>query len=162
MKRIWMLLVLIGFSLPVLAAESAEESALEDTDAIVALYAKWRLAVETADIPAYVSVLSEDVKLMPPDADAIIGKQGYGAFLEPVFAAATYTIEVPVHPEVIVMEDIAVAEYEYVIHLDMKAGAEISEPGAITVARSHNRYFDVLKRINGEWLIWRHLWRTIE
>jgi len=134
-----------------------------DEDAIRQLYADWRAAVEQADIPGYVSVLAQDVKLMPPDADAIVGKDGYGDFLVPVFAAATYRIEVIGDFDIEVMDDIAVAEYEYVIHLAMKEGAEITEPGAITAARSQNRYFDVLRKDrSGEWCVWRHLWRTIE
>ncbi len=134
----------------------------EDKRAINQLYADWRQAVETANIPQYVSVLAQDVRLMPPDADAIIGKDGYGAFLEPVFAAATYRIDVEMMPEIEVIGDIAVAEYEYVIHLDLKEGAEITQPGAITVSRSHNRYFDVLRRnSDGQWRVWRHLWRAL-
>lgn len=133
-----------------------------DEDAIRQLYADWRTAVEHADIPGYVSVLAQDVKLMPPDADAIVGKDGYGDFLVPVFSAATYRIEVIGDFDIEVMGDLAVAEYEYVIHLSMKEGAEITEPGAITATRSQNRYFDVLKRDRaGEWRVWRHLWRTL-
>ena len=134
----------------------------EDKVAIEQVYADWRAAVETADIPGYVSVLADDVKLMPPDADAIVGKDGYGAFLVPVFDAATYNIDVIGDFEIDVFGDTAIAEYEYVIHLSMKEGAEITEPGAITAAQSHNRYFDVLRRNKtGEWQVWRHLWRTL-
>lgn len=134
----------------------------KDKDSIESLYADWRTAVETADIPGYVSVLASDVKLMPPDSEAILGKDGYGDFLVPVFAAATYKIDVIGDFEIEVLGDIAVAEYEYVIHLNMKEGAELNEPGAITAARSHNRYFDVLRKDReGEWRIWRHLWRTL-
>ena len=104
-------------------------SAGDNVMAINKVYADWRRAVENADIPGYVAVLAEDVRLMPPDADAIAGKDGYGAFLEPVFAAASYRIEVIRPPQVEVVGDLAVAEYEYVIHLSMKAGAEISEAG---------------------------------
>ena len=140
----------------------AGASAGDNVMAINKVYADWRRAVENADIPGYVAVLAEDVRLMPPDADAIAGKDGYGAFLEPVFAAASYRIEVIRPPQVEVVGDLAVAEYEYVIHLSMKAGAEISEPGAITAARSHIRYFDVLRRnAAGAWLVWRHTWRTL-
>ncbi|MBO6557104.1 MAG: DUF4440 domain-containing protein [Pseudomonadales bacterium] len=155
MKILWALALLVGA--PSIAADGSEEKA-----AIEQVYANWREAVETADIPGYVSVLASDVKLMPPDADAIVGKAGYGAFLVPVFAAATYDIDVIGDFEIDVFGDTAVAEYEYIIELSMKEGAEITEPGAITAARSHNRYFDVLRKNRaGEWEIWRHLWRTL-
>lgn len=140
----------------------ADPAADDDIAAINQVYADWRRAVLRADIPGYVAVLAEDVRLMPPDADAIVGKGRYAAFLEPVFAAASYRIEVVLSPQVEVVGDLAVAEYEYVIHLAMRDGAEISEPGAITAARSHNRYFDVLRRNQtGDWLVWRHTWRTL-
>lgn len=155
-----MFLLLVGL-LSVIAASSSSSSPSHDADVreIDALYATWREAVETADIPKYVSVLHPEVRLLPPGAAAIVGAANYGRFLEPVFAAADYRIEV-VEPHVIeVLGDLAVAEYAYIIHLDMKADAEgISEPGALTDARTAARYFDVLKKVDGRWRVWRHLW----
>ena len=130
-----------------------------DVREIEALYATWREAVEAADIPKYVSVLHPDVRLLPPGAAAIAGAANYGRFLEPVFAAADYRIEVIAPQEIEVLGDLAVAEYAYVVDLELKADAEgISEPGALTDARTVARYFDVLKKVDGRWLVWRHLW----
>lgn len=132
----------------------------QDIAAIDALYATWRVAVETGDIPKYVSVLHPDVRLLPPGAPAIVGAAHYGRFLEPVFANADYRIEVIEPHSIEVVGDLAVAEYVYVIHLDMKAEAEgISEPGALTDARTVARYFDVLKKVEGQWRVWRHFWQ---
>ncbi|MCC5871088.1 MAG: nuclear transport factor 2 family protein [Gammaproteobacteria bacterium] len=141
--------------MPVAAAAESE-----DIQEIDALYATWREAVETGDIPQYVSVLHPEVRLLPPGAAAIVGADNYGRFLEPVFAAADYRIEVIEPHSIEVVGDVAVAEYTYVVHLDMKAEAEgINEPGALTDARTVARYFDVLKKVDGQWRVWRHFWQ---
>ena len=95
----------------------------------------------------------------------LVGKNyaGYGEFLVPVFASATYRIEVEELQEVQVMGDTAIAEYEYVIHIDLKdPDSAITQPGALTAARNRARYFDVLrKQADGRWGIWRHLWQDL-
>lgn len=133
-----------------------------DIAAIDALYARWRTAVEGADIPGYVSVLHPDVRLMPPGAADIVSAAAYEAFLGPVFADATYRIEVLAMPEIEILGDVAVARYEYAIHLALKDPARgISEPGALTASRTASRYFDVLRRMpNGQWGVWRHTWNA--
>lgn len=131
-----------------------------DTGDIDALYSRWRAAVEAADIPAYVSVLHADVRLIPPGADPIDGRESYRQFLEPVFAGATYRIEVVSPPATTVLGDVAVSEYEYVIHLTLENPAEgITQAGALTASRTQARYFDVLRKDpEGHWKVWRHTW----
>ena len=133
----------------------------DEVKQIEALYEKWREAVASADIPSYVSVLDPDVRLIPPGADVINGAAHYAKFLEPVFEAATYRIEVVSPPVVEVLDDIAVAEYEYVIHLELKDPAQgVTEAGALTESRTEARYFDVLrKNESGEFRVWRHTWQ---
>ena len=107
--------------------------------------------------------------LVDVDAEALnewlvsegIGAAGYGEFLIPVFASATYAFEIPKMPQVQVMGDTAVAEYEYIINISLKdPDAAITQPGALTGARNRARYFDVLrKQPNGQWRVWRHLWQ---
>lgn len=154
---IGIVLVTLGVACPAQPVRANDD----DVRAIEALYAAWRDAVERADIPAYVSVLDPDVRLLPPGADPIVGAANYAGFLEPVFAAADYRIEVLRPPQVEVAGDMAVAEYEYVIHLALKdAGTGVTEPGALTAERTAARYFDVLRRQDdGSWGVWRHLWQ---
>ena len=135
----------------------------DEAAAVDAVYAKWRSAVEAADIPAYVSVLHPDVRMMPPGARVLAGSNSYAAFLQPVFAAADYKIEVTQMPIIEVMGDLAVAEYEYVIHLALKNAEEgVTEPGALTASRTRARYFDVLRKTSeGNWGVWRHTWRAV-
>jgi ketosteroid isomerase-like protein len=131
-----------------------------DLRQIEALYASWREAVETGNIAQYVAVLHPQVRLLPPGAEAIVSAAGYGRFLEPVFASADYRIEVIRPPQFEILGDVAVAEYEYVIHLTLKdPGSGITEPGALTAERTAARYFDVLRRLpDGQWRVWRHMW----
>ena len=152
-----MLLLIVSF------AVQADPGPGTDVEQIEALYAGWREAVKTADIPAYVSVLHPDVRLIPPGAAVIEGADGYGKFLEPVFNDADYVIEVKAPQVITVVDDMAVAEYEYVIHLTLKdPDRGISEPGALTASRSEARYFDVLrKKADGKWSVWRHTWQAM-
>lgn len=139
--------------------------ALADTESDIAaidgLYASWREAVESADIPAYVEVLHEDVRLLPPGAEPIVGADSYARFLKPVFAAADYRIEVVRSPVIEVYGDVALAEYEYVIHLELKNEEEgVQQPGALTAERTSARYIDVLRRdAAGRWAVYRHAWQ---
>ena len=139
---------------------SASTSASE-TREILDLYKTWVVAVEEGDIESYVSVLHEDVKLMPPTSEPFEGKEKYNEFLKPVFTSADYEIDVKVEPSVELLGDVAIAEYEYVIYLKLKEGqSEIDQPGALQATRNHNAYFDVLiKNSKGKWVVYRHTWR---
>ncbi|MBT5155900.1 MAG: nuclear transport factor 2 family protein [Gammaproteobacteria bacterium] len=136
------------------------QAGADEVKQIETLYEQWREAVATADIPSYVAVLDPDVRLIPPGADVIEGAAHYAQFLTPVFDAATYRIEVIAPPRVEILDDIAVAEYEYVVHLKLKNPAQgVTEAGALTASRTEARYFDVLRKNEaGEFRVWRHTW----
>lgn len=156
-------LVLAGvLMLASLTGGAALADTRSDIEAIDAVYASWRKAVESADIPGYVAVLHEDVRLLPPDAEPIVGAANYAKFLEPVFAAADYRIEVVRSPVIEVFGDVALAEYEYVIHLALKnADVGVRQPGALTAERTAARYIDVLRRdAEGRWAVYRHAWQN--
>ena len=129
---------------------------------IEGLYATWRDAVEKGDRQAYVSLLHPQVRMLPPGAPAIDTADSYSEFLRPVFAMATYTIEVDQAPEVEVMGDVAVAQYDYTISLNLKnPSVGVSVPGALTASQTSARYFDVLRKTDtGQWLVWRHGWQV--
>jgi ketosteroid isomerase-like protein len=144
-------------------SRDAEAMRAADVQKIEALYADYRKAVESSDIAGYRRVLHPEVRLLPPGAPAIDTAERYGQFLEPVFAAATYRIDVDRAPDVVVLGDVAVAEYDYTIHLSRKdPEVGVSEPGALTAAVTSSRYFDVLRKTDaGEWRIWRHSWQPL-
>ena len=159
--RLTLLLTVICFVSA--CAGATQDTSIADKAEIDTLYADYRVAVENADIAAYVNALHPEVRLLPPGAEAIVGANNYAGFLTPVFAAADYRIEVLKMPVIEVMGDVATAEYEYIIHLDLKnPDVGVSEPGALTASRTKSRYFDVLlKREDGKWAIWRHTWSTL-
>ena len=130
--------------------------------AITELYAGWRAAVTAGNIDGYVAVLHDDVTMMPPGAADVVSAASYRAFLGPVFATATYAIEIISPPAIDVVGDIAVARYEYAIVLTLKNPERaVTEPGALTDPRTVSRYFDVLRRnANGRWAVWRHTWNA--
>ena len=105
----------LGFVSPAAYAGSSDDIAQ-----IEALYASWRQAVEASDIQGYLRILHADVRLLPPGAAAVDGRENYAKFLEPVFATATYKIEVHQYPQVEIVGDAAIAEYDYTIFLTLK------------------------------------------
>jgi ketosteroid isomerase-like protein len=140
----------------------ADADADDDVAQIEELYASWRDAVAAADIPSYLKGLHPDIRLMPPGAEVIAGADYYAQFLVPVFASADYRIEVISPPAVEVAGDFAVAEYTYVIHLNLKNPDQgVTEPGALTASQTSARYFDVLRKTDGGWRVWRHTWQAL-
>ncbi len=133
-----------------------------DREQIDALYAGWRTAVETSDIDGYINSLHSDVRLLPPGAPAIVSAEAYRDFLKPVFATATYKIVVDTPPQIEIVGDMAIAEYDYTIELTLiDPDVGVSEPGALTDTRTSSRYFDVLRKNDaGEWRVWRHSWQV--
>ncbi len=154
--------VALGLLLFFAGSAVADGHGNSDVKAIEQLYADWREAVETSDIPRYLEAIHPDVRLLPPGAPAIVGRDAYGEFLKPVFAMATYKIDVDAAPAVEVMGELAVAEYTYTIHLDRKDDSVTADGGALTASRSTSRYFDVLRKDpDGKWHVWRHGWQQM-
>jgi ketosteroid isomerase-like protein len=157
MRQLFLILLLIFSS-----SSFADPSTDADVAEIQALYATWREAVTTADIPKYVSVLHPEVRMIPPGAEVVDSAARYEKFLQPVFKTATYKIEVDRYARVDVVGDYAVAEYDYTIHLTLKdPDQQVTEPGALTASITAARYFDVLRKDpEGQWKIWRHTWQN--
>ena len=160
-KLLGMALV-VGLCLTGYTAKTHADPQVE-AENIQALYQAWRDAVERSDIDGYVSLLHPNVRLLPPGAEPIEGADNYAAFLEPVFATATYEIDIVQLQEVDVLGNVAVAEYVYTIKLDLiDPHVEVNEPGALTANSTTARYFDVLlKDDEGQWSVWRHSWQEI-
>jgi ketosteroid isomerase-like protein len=156
LKTVALMLLTLGLH----AVAQADDAA--DVAAIDQLYADWRKAVESADIDGYVAVLDTNVRLLPPDAEAIVGAENYRHFLGPVFAGANYRIEVVRGPVIEIHGDTALAEYDYVIHLALKNRNQgIRQDGALTAERTAARYIDVLRRHpDGQWRVYRHAWQN--
>ena len=78
--RYFITLTVMFGALTVASTSSRAEDSVDQV-AVRQLYATWRTAVAEADIATYVSLLDEDVKLMPPGAADIHGASTYGGFL---------------------------------------------------------------------------------
>ncbi len=156
MKRVGWACCIAGLGV---VSPSAYAGSSDDVAQIEGLYATWRRAVEASDVQGYLGILHADVRLLPPGAAAVDGRDNYAKFLGPVFATATYKIEVHQLPQVEIVGDAAIAEYDYTIYLTLKnPDIGISEPGALTESSTTARYFDVLRREDGRWAVWRHSW----
>jgi ketosteroid isomerase-like protein len=158
-QKLIILLLLINLA-SIQAAPEESPVVSADRQLIQQLYSNWREAVHTADIPRYLEALHPDVRLIPPGAEVIDGAANYAKFLAPVFESANYKIEIKQAQVIDVVGDFAVAEYEYIIHLRLKNPEKnVAEPGALTASRTEVRYFDVLRKTDGKWGVWRHTWQ---
>ena len=157
MLRLITLLVL-GFSVQAIAESTSDKQRILD------LFADWQNAVNTSSVSDIVAVLDPEIRLIPPGANVVDSAASYEAFLAPVFESATCFLEVVAPLRVDIQGDVAVAEYEYVVHLNLKdPDIGITEPGALTASLTHNRYFDVLrKNAESQWLVWRHAWQVVD
>ena len=84
-----LLLVSVFYATPGLA---------DDGEQIAALYADWRSAVESGNIPGYVDLLHPDISLRPPGVAGLDGRANYREFLGPVFDSARYEITIDTPP----------------------------------------------------------------
>ncbi|MFM8355010.1 MAG: hypothetical protein ACKOBM_08910, partial [Gammaproteobacteria bacterium] len=71
LKTVALMLLTLGLHAVARADDAADVAAIDQ------LYADWRKAVESADIDGYVAVLDTNVRLLPPDAEAIVGAENY-------------------------------------------------------------------------------------
>lgn len=132
-----------------------------DVAAIETLYGKWRVAVETGDIAGYAASLDDEIVMIPPGGQNVVGIETYREFLVPVFEMASYEIT-PVAPfDIEIMGDVALISYEYVIRLTLKNQDAEPAAGALTAQVNASKYFDVARRqADGGWKVYRHTWNA--
>lgn len=145
------------------AASDSQLAQQEITDqaAVAQLYATWLSAVEEGDRQQYVDLLDENITMVPPGAADIVGREAYAKFLIPVFDNAEYKIESLGDIDIQIEGDIALARYDYIVYVSMKAGvANITDSAAaLDQMVNKSKYLDVLKRqADGGWKVLRHMW----
>ncbi len=152
--------ILLAAVLASCTPEAPPDSAA-DIAAIEELYAKWRVAVETGDIAGYVASLDDEIVMMPPGGQDVVGVAAYEAFLGPVFEMASYKIT-PVSPfDIEIMGDVALVRYDYVIRLTLADQDAAPAAGALTAQVNASKYFDVARRQqDGGWKVYRHTWNA--
>ena len=132
----------------------------KDKDEIINLYKTWNEAVEAGNREGYLALLDQDIRMTPPGAPDIIGWDAYAEFLIPVFDSASYTITPVSDYQIEVLDDIALARYDYIVGVSLKEGVEgIEQAGALNQQESNLKYSDVLRRqTDGSWKVLRHTW----
>jgi ketosteroid isomerase-like protein len=145
------------------AASDSQLAQQEITDkaAVAQLYATWLSAVEEGDRQQYVDLLDENITMVPPGAADIVGREAYAKFLIPVFDNAEYKIESLGDIDIQIEGDIALARYDYIVYVSMKAGvANITDSAAaLDQMVNKSKYLDVLKRqADGGWKVLSHMW----
>lgn len=131
-----------------------------DRDAIVTLYKAWNEAVENGNREGYLALLDQEIRMTPPGAPDIVGKNAYAEFLIPVFDSASYTITPVSDYDIEVLDDIALARYDYIVGVTLNEGVEgVEQAGALNQQESNLKYSDVLRRQpDGSWNVLRHTW----
>jgi len=131
-----------------------------DRDAIVTLYKAWNEAVENGNREGYLALLDQEIRMTPPGAPDIVGKNAYAEFLIPVFDSASYTITPVSDYDIEVLDDIALARYDYIVGVTLNEGVEgVEQAGALNQQESNLKYSDVLRRQpDGSWRVLRHTW----
>ena len=131
-----------------------------DIDQIKALQIKWNQAVEMGDIDGYISVLDEEIELIPTDAPAFQGTESYRGMLEGVFSTSTFDIEVVDAGTIEVEGNMAYARYDYIIHTTSIPSDSIQ---TTTTVSSYRKFLDVMRRqSDGSWRVYKHIWNYNE
>ena len=129
----------------------------DDKKAIQELYQTRNVAVHSGDRDAYVATLDENVRMVPPGAEDVIGRDAYAEFLIPVFQYGKYEIVPRGDLEIKVLGDIALTRYDYLVKV--YEGATKMQDGALTQESNDMKYCDVLRRQeDGTWKVLLHMW----
>lgn len=153
--------ILLAAVLSACTAQAPQPDTVADIAAIEELYGKWRTAVETGNIAGYAASLDDEIVMIPPGGQNVVGIARYREFLVPVFEMASYEIT-PVGPfDIEIMGDVALISYEYVIRLTLKNQDAAPAAGALTAQVNASKYFDVARRqAGGGWKVYRHTWNA--
>jgi uncharacterized protein (TIGR02246 family) len=129
----------------------------DDKKAIQELYQTRNTAVHSGDRDGYVATLDENVRMVPPGAKDVIGRDAYAEFLIPVMQDGKFEIVPRGDLEVTVLGDIALARYDYLVKV--YEGATKMQDGAQSQESTDMKYSDVLRRQeDGTWKVLLHMW----
>ncbi len=135
--------------------KSEDISRSDDISAIRSLQNNWNQAVETSNVDGYLSVLDEQIELIPTDAPPINGKEGYREMLEQVFNTSTFNIEVVDEGTIEVDGNMAYTRYDYIIHTT----STTSDSKESETISTYRKFLDVMRRqSDGSWKVYKHIW----
>lgn len=135
-----------------------------DKEAILNVYSTWNEAVESGDREGYLSVLHNEIRMVPQSAPDIVGIEAYGEFLIPVFNNASYKIINLSDWDIdFIGNDIAQVRYDYIIEVTIKSETEIITDSKAALSKLSNnlKYNDlVIRGTDGQWKVLRHMWNA--
>lgn len=145
-----LLLVLIALSATVRCASSRPDSA-KDAESIRMQLRAWPSAAEAGDIQKYLTFVTDDVLMLPPNQAPLRGKREISEFLRGALAIATFDITVHPPEELVVTDGWAYARYRVQMVVHPKSGGASSE--------LDRKYLDIWRREpDGTWKCHRHMW----
>lgn len=135
-----------------------------DKKEILNVYRTWNQAVEAGDREGYLSILHNEIRMVPQSAPDIVGIEAYGEFLIPVFENASYRIIKLSDWDIeFISNDIAQVRYDYIIEVIIKSETEIITDSKAALSKLSNnlKYNDLVVRDNdGRWKVLRHMWNA--
>ena len=122
-----------------------------DDDKIREQLRAWPSAAEAGDVERYLSFVTDDVLMLPPNETPLRGKQQLAKFLRGAFEVATFDITLHPPEELVVTGDWAYVRYRVQMAVNPKSG------GANTAL--DRKYLDIWRRgADGIWRAHRHMW----
>ncbi len=147
---------LLACTVLVSCADVASESAPSneaDERAIRAVLEGWVAASIEGDAEAYGSFITEDFAYMGPGAPAIDGKAKVVEWVSGFFGATSFEFDWGTE-EIMISGDFAVHRYSGVATMQSQDGGE--------QRLLDRKYIDVLRRVDGRWLISHHIYNLNE
>ena len=128
----------------------APDTSAEDSRAVEAASAQWVDAFNQGDTAALAALYTEEARLLPPNSQMIVGREGMQAFFQGSFDAGEADVQLTVI-ELSVSGDMAHVVGEFTFTLQPEEGEAISDNG---------KYLEIWKRVNGSWMMDVDIWNT--
>ena len=145
-----LLVVMLALPFMVSCEKAAKDTTAEDSRAIEAASAQWVDAFNQGDAAALAALYTEEAKLLPPNSQMIVGREGIQAFFQGSFDAGEADVQLTVI-ELSVSGDIAHVVGKYTFTMQPEEGEAISDNG---------KYVEIWKRENGSWKMDVDIWNT--
>ncbi len=145
--------ILLFVALTFSACQPAAERTEADVAAIQALIEAYSAAVEAGDVAGVVTLCTDDIVSMPPDAPALRGKQAIEEALRGFFEQFSIEMTWPVEgtEEIVVADGWAFYISEYIERFTPKAGGEAFEV--------RGKIIEICQRQpDGSWKFAREIW----
>jgi len=151
MKTTALLLLASSVSLVSIGCASSRTEPARDSESIRMRLRDWPAAAEAGDIERYLTFVTDDVLVLPPNQAPLHGKQGVGDFLRGALEIATFDITAHPPEELVVSGDWAYLRYRVQMTVHLKSGGASSQ--------LDRKYLDIWRReADGIWKCHRHMW----